>query len=60
MATVGFDAVASDSDKKMGFFCDHGMRSSHIEWCLLHGNRILEVYIKTGAFFLQARLSGQS
>ena len=62
MSTFDFDAVPSETDKKLIFACAHGIRSRQVGEYLLQENRISVAYNMTGgvAAWVQAGLSGQS
>ncbi len=61
MSTFDFDAVPSDTDKKLVFVCAHGIRSRQVGQYLLQENRVSAAYNLTGgvAAWSQAGLPRQ-
>ncbi|MBL4747561.1 MAG: rhodanese-like domain-containing protein [Magnetovibrio sp.] len=60
MSTFDFEAIPSDTGKKLVFVCAHGIRSRQVGEYLLQENRVSEAYNMTGgvAAWVQAGLSG--
>jgi rhodanese-related sulfurtransferase len=62
MSEFDFEAVPTNSEKKLVFFCAHGVRSRQVGQYLLQENRISVAYNMAGgvAAWIQAGLSGGS
>ena len=62
MSAFDFAAVPADSDKKLVFFCAHGIRSKQVGHYLLQENKVSEAFNMTGgvAAWIAAGLPGQS
>ena len=62
MSAFDFDAVPSDTDKRLVFFCAHGIRSRQVGQYLLQENWVSAAYNMTGgiAAWKQAGLPGKS
>jgi rhodanese-related sulfurtransferase len=62
MSTFDFDAVPSDTDKRLVFFCAHGIRSRQVGQYLLQENWVSAAYNMTGgiAAWKQAGLPRKS
>ncbi|PCI38426.1 MAG: sulfurtransferase [Rhodospirillaceae bacterium] len=62
MSSFNFEAIPSDSDKKIVFVCAHGMRSRQVGTYLLQQNQVSQAYNMTGgvAAWIRAGLPGQN
>jgi len=61
MSAFDFDAIPSDSDKKLVFVCAHGIRSRQVGMFLLQNDHIEAAYNMTGGVvaWAQAGLPGK-
>jgi adenylyltransferase/sulfurtransferase len=61
MSAFDVDLISAESDKKLVFFCAHGIRSKQVGQFLIQENHVSEAYNMTGgvAAWIEAGLPGQ-